>query len=317
MSTLYYQNLALGWRPESKSDQQFKLISTAVVVVMLVTGLVLSSVDVPKEKRQANPVIPPRIAKFIIDKAKQEPKPKPKPVKPKPKPKPIEKHVVRKSLKQPSEMKKTLTKKQKQAREKAAESGLLALSNELSDLMDTSAIAQQVGGGINTSAGSAKAASQNSSVLTDTVNKGSGGVDAKQYASTVGNSTLAKREITQVKQSLLAADSPSNGGSSKGKSRTGNVRSEEEVTIVFDQNKSKLYSIYNRERRRNPGLKGKIVLEITIAANGKVTAVKVISSELNSPSLESRLISRIKMFNFGAQNVKSVTVRYPIEFLPS
>jgi len=313
VSTLYYENLALGWRPESKSDREFKLLATTVVVVMLVVAFVLSSMDLPKAKREANPVIPPRIAKFVIEKEKQKPRPKPKPVKPKPKPQPIEKHVV-KSLKKPSEIQKPLTKQQKKARDKAAESGLLALSTELSDLMDTSDVAKQVGGSVNASAGAAVAARQISSVLTDNVNSGSGGVDVNKYATTVGKSTLAQRAITQVNQSLIASGST---GSSNGKSRTGNVRSEEEVTIIFDQNKSKLFSIYNRERRKNPGLKGKIVLEITIAANGKVTAVKVVSSELNSPSLESRLISRIKTFNFGEQNVKSVTVKYPIEFLPS
>ena len=78
-----------------------------------------------------------------------------------------------------------------------------------------------------------------------------------------------------------------------------------------------MYSIYNRARRTNPSLKGKIVLEITILPSGKVSNVKIVSSELNDKKLESRLVSRIKLFNFGARDVKAVTVTYPIEFLPS
>ena len=85
----------------------------------------------------------------------------------------------------------------------------------------------------------------------------------------------------------------------------------------MDLNKSKLHSLYRRARRHNPGLKGKIVLEITILASGKVSVVTIKSSELNDPALESRLIARVKQFDFGVQNLKTVTVTFPVEFLPS
>ena len=95
------------------------------------------------------------------------------------------------------------------------------------------------------------------------------------------------------------------------------MRAEEDITVVFDKNKSKLYSIYNRARRKNPGLKGKIVLEMTILPSSKVSAIKMLSSELQDKKLEKRLMGRIKLFNFGARNVEAITVTYPIEFLPS
>lgn len=318
MSTLYYEQLALSWNPESKNERLFRLIATIVVFVMFAVGVGMSYVDVPKERRETRTVIPPRIASFMLDKKKKAP-PKIEKPKPKPKPKPVEKPVVPKSLKKPSELEKPLTVSQQKARDKAAESGLLALSNELSDLMDTSDLTKQVSAtGISTSASTRVAATQNSALLTDSVNKGSNGVNANEYATVVAKSSLSSREITQVRQALVAESSsagrPGGDGRKKG---AGGGRAEEDITIVFDQNKSKLYSMYERERRKNPGLKGKIVLEITIAASGKVTAVKILSSELNSPELESRLISRIKLINFGHQNVESVTVTYPIEFLPS
>ena len=309
MTTAYYNHLALGWSPESKSDRQFNLMAAIAVVIMLTVGLVLSSINLPKEERQVRAAVPERIAKFIMEREKPKPKPK------QPKPQPVKPPSVKKMQKKPSELKKPVTKAQKKAREKAADSGLLALSNELADLMDTSDVSRQMGGSVNTRAGAAKVASQDTSLLSDNVAKGSGGVSSDKYATTVARSNLSQREITQVKQSLLASDTK--GGSSSGSRSGGGYRAEEDVTIVFDQNKSVLYSLYERERRKNPGLKGKIVLEITIAPSGKVTAVKVVSSELNSPRLESRLVSRIKTFNFGEQPVKSITVTYPIEFLPS
>lgn len=310
MTAAYYEQLALGWTPESKDDQYFKQITAILVAIVLLIGFMLSSISVPKQERKARAVIPERIANFILE--KEKPKPKPEKAKPKPVPKP----VVRKTQKKPSELNKPITTAQKKARDKAADTGLLALSSELSDLMDTSDLSRDVGGKVNTSAGAAKAASQNTSLLSDNVNKGSGGVSSDKYATTVvAKSKLTQREITQVRQSLLAGNAQ--GGSDKGRSGSGDYRAEEDITIIFDQQKSVLYSLYDRERRKNPGLKGKIVLEITISPSGKVTAVKIVSSELNSPSLEQRLISRIKTFNFGERAVKSITVTYPIEFLPS
>ena len=317
MSSVYYEQLALDWSPENKDNKQFNLIVFVVVSVMLLTGIVISSVTVPDESRVAHNVVPERIANFIIEKKKPEPKkvkPRPKPA-PKPKPRPIP--VVKKLAKVKAE--KPLTKTQKKAREKAAESGLLALSNELADLMDTSDISSMVGGDVKLSAVSATAAtSQNRALLTTDASKGSGGVDAVEYTAAVGKTLLTPREITQVRQSLLSSEPQSKSSRTQGnRSRSAGVRAEEDITIVFDQNKSKLYSIYNRARRTNPNLKGKIVLEITISPGGKVTQVKVVSSELNDPKLESRLVNRIKLFSFGARKVEQVIVTYPIEFLPS
>ncbi len=318
MSAVYYDQLALSWHPQAKGDSNFKLIIAISLLVALVFALVMSSIDVPEPDRQARAVVPERIANFILEKKQ---KPKPKVVKPKPKPKPIvkPKPKVKKVVKKKAAQK-PLTKKQKKARAKAADSGLLALGNELADLMDTSDVSAMVGGKVKSSSSSAtKAASVNTAMLTSGASKGSGGVNDSQYATSVGKTQLSQQEITQVRQSLLSDEAigRSKDQARKKKSRSGGVRAEEDITIVFDQNKSKLYSIYNRARRKNPDLKGKIVLAITIAPAGNVIKVKIISSELNDAKLERRLLNRIKQFKFGAQKVEQVTVTYPIEFLPS
>jgi len=319
VSTVYYDQLALRWHPQGDGDSQFKLITAITVSVALVFALLMFSIDVPEKDRHARTPVPERIANFILEK-KEKPKPKPI-VKPKPKPKPIvkPKPKVKKIVKK-KEQQKPLTKTQKKARAKAADSGLLALGNELADLMDTSDVSAMVGGKVKSSSSSAtKAAGVNTAMLTSGASKGSGGVNSGEYDTRVGRTQLSQQEITQVKQSLLSDDAITKAGYAKRKkrSRTGGVRAEEDITIVFDQNKSKLYSIYNRARRKNPSLKGKIVLAITIAPAGNVTKVKIISSELKDAKLERRLLNRIKLFKFGAQKVEQVTVTYPIEFLPS
>jgi hypothetical protein len=42
----------------------------------------------------------------------------------------------------------------------------------------------------------------------------------------------------------------------------------------------------------------------------------VVSSELNAPDLEQKLLTRISLFNFGAKDVEQLIVTYPIDFLP-
>lgn len=317
-----YNSLAFEWTPSGKHDKRFIAIAIGSLIVALAVGFTLSTIQVPVEDRKARKAVPERIAEFILEQEKQkpkiEPKPEPKP-KPEPEPKPIEKPEPRVKKEQEKKDLKPLTQEQKKAREKAQETGLLALTNELADLIDTSSIDTMVARKVATKATPTKVASLDKSVLSSGAGQGSGGIDGGQYTdATIATTKLSQQEILAVRQSLLTSGQVEkivSEESSQGVNA--NSRSEEEITLVFDQNKSKLYSIYNRERRKNPGLRGKIILEITIAPEGSVVSINIVSSELNNPALERRLLARIKQFKFSADKSKAITVTYPIEFLPS
>ena len=310
MTAVTYSNLALGWEPENKRDHFFNRLTLVVVLLAIVLGIVVMSINLPKEERKARAAVPDRVAKFIL----QKEKPKVIKVKPKPKPKPPVKAVKR--IKKKPKSNKPLTKVQKKARKKAESRGLLALSNELSDLMDTSSINAMVGKRVKRNSSAMKVATVDKGVLSAGASTGSGGVSKDKYVTQVSKTVLTQSEKIAFRQSLSSNGKLKSSGN-KSKRRGDNVRSEEDVIFVMDQNKSKLHSIYRRARRSHPGLKGKIVLEITIAPSGKVTKVRIKSSELNDPKLESRLVARIKRFNFGSNSVEEVTVLFPIEFLPS
>lgn len=332
MSVSSYHQVALGWSIDSVDNRRFKIITVVVVTVLLAMGIVLSSIQLPPEPRKARQEIPQRIVEVMLNKKKAQPKPKPKPKqikpepKPKQKPKPEEKPKVKKQVK--AEPKKPLTKTQKKAREKAAESGLLALSEQLGDLIDTSDIASMVGGNLKGSgAGATKASTpggeEGRNKLLADAGKGSQGVGAEDVATTVGTTKLSDHQIAAVRQSVISehetgvVKKPKATSSKARKSQSGNIRTEEEITLVFDQNKGQLFTLYNRARRKNPGLKGKIIFKLTIAPTGKITDLVIVSSALNDKDLEKRLSRRIKQFQFGSKNVKPMTVTYPIEFLPS
>lgn len=78
-------------------------------------------------------------------------------------------------------------------------------------------------------------------------------------------------------------------------------RNSDKVSEVINRHNSSIQYCYQRELKQNPDLKGKLVVRFTITPEGKVGDVKVISSTLNSPSIERCVISRIKRWDdFGA-----------------
>jgi protein TonB len=94
-------------------------------------------------------------------------------------------------------------------------------------------------------------------------------------------------------------------------------RSQEEIELVFDRNKSAIYALYNRALRDNPALMGKVVMQLTIAPTGEVTDCRIVSSELGDAELERKLVARVKMFRFDDKDVEAITTTKPIEFFPA
>jgi len=335
MTTATYQQLALAWHPQSKVDKPFTIFAVVVLFLFFALALFIGSIDVPQKSQRTKVAIPDRVAKFILEQPKKTPKPK-LIKKPPPKPKVIKKPPVKpkevasnKIKKQQVKKELVLTKKQMKARQNASESGLLALSNELADLIDTSSIDNMVGTKIIKSDNAAqKVTSDVEQLLIADASKGSGGVSSQKLLTTSKPRVKLDKSQVTISQQLIAAradvsivEGAVDDDMAKPKNtdyqRTGNYRPEENIAFVMDKNKSKLHALYRKARRSNPSIQGKIVLEITISPQGKVLKVYIASSELNDERLEARIVARIKQFNFGEANVKAVTVTYPVEFLPS
>ncbi len=311
MAAITYSQLALSWRPESEREHTFKVIALVTMVCFLGLGLVMSSIPLPKEERAARSVVPERVARFIMERPKPPPKPaiKPPPLQP---PKP-EERIQRK----PPEVRKPLTRAEQEARKTAQKSGLLALANELSDLADASSINTMVANKVNTAPTNTAAAALDTGILTSDTGRKSGGVRQDAHVGAVGTTRLDDNQ-QQLARGLLA--SAGGGAVAAGTGTAGRgpaARGDENVAMVMDQHKGALHSLYNRARRANPGLKGKIVLVITIQPSGQVSNVVIKSSELNSPDLEASLVARIKQFDFGKRQGGPLTVTVPVEFLPS
>ena len=204
MALANYKQLALSWQPSQKEDRLFAIFAVAAVVVAMLVGGLISSIQVPEKSRSERSAVPERVAKFINLKEKPKPPPPPPKVKPPEPPKPVEPKPeqpkpetaqprIERERPKPRE---PLTTEQQQAREKASQSGLLAHMNELNDLMDTPEVAAQVKTDIRQQAGNgSQATGPDTSVLTANANRGSGGVDASRYAARAGDSQLGAADV--------------------------------------------------------------------------------------------------------------------------
>ena len=94
------------------------------------------------------------------------------------------------------------------------------------------------------------------------------------------------------------------------------ARSQEEIELVFDRNKGAIYALYTRAMRERADLQGKMVLQLTISPAGEVTDCTMLSSELNDPDLEHKIVARVKLFRFEPKDVEPITARKTIEFFP-
>lgn len=327
MSVITYQSLALDWQPSERSSRDFHRIVAIVFAFALLLMFLLTIIKVPEQPKRERALVPDRIADFIAHKEKPivEPpkpiiKPLPKPPvekKPEPVPEPtntpeplIEKIQVRNAERKP------LTDSQKAARKVAEKSGLLALSNELNDLVDAKDVQAKISKNLSAdgagSDASNVAAGHDTTAITSGIAQTGGSINQEQYTNKVSNTALEERKVEKI---ALGDIEKSGKSSMAGKTKTGVAG--EDVSLVFDKNKSSLYSLYERERRSTPDLQGKIVFQLTISPSGDVIDVKIISSDLHNPELEARLLSRIKAFKFKAGGDKPTTIIYPVEFLPS
>jgi TonB family protein len=301
--------IELPWSLSSEENHRFRKILMVVTVITVILSILVPYLPVEKPDRKKAEEIPPRFAKLILEKKTPPPPPPPKVEKKKPKKKVEKKKVTPK--KKVVKKKKVIKPDPDRARKVAQKSGLLAFQDDLADLRTS--VSDQALSNRNLQKGGNEARKTTRNIITANATTGSGGINTSRLSRDTGGSNLASRSVTQVESKLKAKKTTvkRSGGSRKAS------RSIEELQLVFDKNKGAIYSIYNRELRKNPSLQGKVVLRLTIAPSGRVSKCTIVSSELNNPQLERKLIARVKLFQFGNRNVDTMVTTYPIEFLPS
>ncbi|HEX4234189.1 MAG TPA: AgmX/PglI C-terminal domain-containing protein [Caldimonas sp.] len=338
--------LLMPWLPVRKPDPKAPPVVSASMKVLLAQETQKPKPPPPPPQKVAKaeiPKAPPVEQKVAVNDKRPEP-PKPKRADPLPKSDNTKEAPVPEA-RQPIENK---PPGEIGIRQRVAGIGLLANSKELTE-MHGAPIAVQLapvkqGPGVGTGVGVGVGAGNEAGVpvramITSNATTGSGGINTAGYSTNTGGGGLAGRATTMVEGMIGGGGGGGAGGG--GGSRTGTglgggggggggaggtatkgdggkaSRAIEDVRLVFERNKGSIYAIYNRALREEPGLQGKVVLKLTIAPSGQVTALTIVSSELKMPDVEDKLLARIRTFDFGAKDVNVMVVNYPLDFLPS
>jgi outer membrane biosynthesis protein TonB len=334
-----YYPMLMPWTKDADNERHFRRALLVSMFWSLLLGVVIPLINVPiPDRSQVVVEIPERLAMLV---KKEPPVAEPIPIPEKP---PEEKNIEpdRKKPaepKQSAEPKKTPKKTQpkakpaesgtKVARKKAEKTGVLAFKSSFADLMDEVPVAK-----LGTEARLKKtdprvpgqARAQRSLVAMQAKGGGSGGIgnygvsrdlgNGGQGVNGVGNAgQIGEVGYAEVESTVAGLTAENGRPLSDG---PGAGRTDEEIQIVFDRYKATLYRIYNKELRKDPTLRGKLLLRIIIEPGGEVSLCKVESTDLASPELVAKIVARVERFNFGPkEDVPQTTILYPIDFLPA
>jgi len=308
------RSMTMPWKKESESEKRFRrsLLIAFLFYLVFSTGVVLWKL--PPLQRPVVAVVPERLVSML----RKEP-PIPEPDRPKEEKK-ADKTREKASEKPKEEQPQPAPAEKQAARKRAEATGVLAFKESFKDLIEETPVAKLgTEAKINNqsaAAGQARASRSLVAIPGAAGTGGSGGISNSGVSRNIGNGNgnrIGGVGFTRVESSMAGLGD----GSRPLSSGPGPARTDEEIQIVFDKYKASLYRMYNASLRKDPTLRGKILLRITIEPGGEVSACTMQSSDLASPELVAQVVERVKKFNFGPkENVPKTTILYPIDFLP-
>lgn len=331
-------NDGLPWSQDDTDHQRLKRITLVLVPVFLVLGLAIPFIPVSEPEREPRATEEPQLARLLLEEPLQpevepvmpepspdplpEPEPAPAPLpepipepapEPTPQPAPEPTPVPARPEPRPAP---TETATVEQARETARNTGILAMSSELSAARSRSGNVR-----LETNREAANAtepASRGDRLAERSATERSAGASDHSADHQTRQVAMAERQQTRVEAPPRPAAAPAaEAPRQTATTRTSATRSREDLRRTMDANKAAVFSIYNRELRRNPSLRGTVTPELVIEENGSVSSCSVVESTLNEPSLEERICARLRLVNFGEKDgADRTTIRYPIELLP-
>jgi TonB family protein len=293
----FYRRYELPWSPAEEMERRFRTILRNLAIVFAIFAVLVPFL--PKHERIVNTdSLPERVVQLVM-----EPPPPPPPPPPQP-----QKAIDKTAKPAPA------APKPVDPRVKASKSGLLASMDDLAALRDQVDLDKFAKNQPKTTDPGDVSMVQRA-LITAKTGGTSGGISAPTSSGlAAGSGSLNGYQASQVKDPRLAGTGQ---GSTRGGGSGKASRGAEEIALVFTKNKGAIDAMYARALRDNPALQGKVVLEITIAPSGDITAARVVSSDLNDPEFESKLLARIRLFKFDAKDVATLTATKPIDFFPA
>ena len=292
----YYRRYELPWSPGTAVERRFRAILRNLIIAFACIAVILAFLP-RREVVQNTESLPERVVQLVM-----EPPPPPPPPPP-PKPEKLEKAPV---------SAKPTPAVPVDPRAKASKS-LGAIQDDLAALRDIDVDKFAANQPKTTDPGDVSLVQR--SLIATNAGGTSGGISAPTSSGlAAGSGSLNGIRTAQIADPKLAGGGhPATRAGGSGKASRG----ADEIALVFTRNKGAIDALYARALRDSPALQGKVVIEITIAPSGEITAARVVSSELNDPEFEAKLLARIRLFKFDAKDVATLTATKPIDFFPA
>ena len=319
--------LVMPWSRGYEEDARSRRSVLVALLLCIAVGWLFNSVDLPIPERAKLIEVPERVAKLVREEL-PKPKPEPEPVieepeaEPEPEPEepklaeetPPEPEVVPETVEQPVVAESAPVDTKEQVKSK----GILAFRESFAKRADLDTNAKLGSQARLSTAGENSVGRPERSMVTTSAPGSSGGINLSSISRDVGGGGdgIEGVAVSRVASSIGSGS----GGTGTARPLSAGVaagRTDEEIQIVFDRYKASLYRLYNRELRKNPTLRGQLVLRLTIEPDGSVSLCELQSSDMDAPALAKQVVERVRTFDFGAKDVGAMTIIYPIDFLPA
>jgi len=161
---VFYRSMSLPWGGKTEEDRRLRRVSTIVIFFTILLGIGIGIIVLPEiETKEVE--LPARMAQLLQERQKKL----------QPTEAPQEQRIAKKDLKTRKEAPKPKTRKQQRAREKAKQSGLLALSDTFESLKKN-AFEDKLGKQANIATAGREASNLQRSIVTARAETGSGGI---------------------------------------------------------------------------------------------------------------------------------------------
>jgi TonB family protein len=139
----------------------------------------------------------------------------------------------------------------------------------------------------------------------------------------VSTSAIDRQGISIAAISDLAVEGGGEGGIPGGTGATGGsqatgseYRSNESLLGVVRRYAPGIQFCYDNELKKNPGLRGKLVVSITVLASGEVSAVSIVDDSLHSPAVTQCILAQIRGWRFPPISHGVTSFKSPFVFTP-
>lgn len=289
-------DMVLPWHEHLEQQEKFKRLLKKVVAPIMIFLLIMPLLpDLSGEEEVPEKIV----AQLILDPPKVVPVEKPKPTEVK-------------------EQRTQQTKKDAVPKAGAANGlqSMQALAQQMAAMRNSVDMSKMQNKNVTVSNEGQVQKSSRSLLGQQSANSASGGLKASDLTVNVKGAALSGHQSSDVASPMMDIEIPTAAQYSYDPKKDGK-RDGQSIRRTLERQKGGVFALFNKASRNNPELGGRFIFKFVIQPSGQVTNLKLVSSELNSPELEQKMLEMIKKIDFGKEDLKATDVEYTYNFFPS